>query len=50
MAEYTSTVIVDRIAQLTLNRPESFLCLVSGGSHLLVRNELIARAFEVQET
>jgi hypothetical protein len=33
-----------------LNRPESFLCLVSGGSHLLVRKELIARAFEVQET
>ena len=27
MAEYTSTVIVDRIAQLTLNRPESFNAL-----------------------
>ena len=33
-----------------LNRPESFLCLVSGENHVLVRKELVARAFEVEET
>jgi len=30
-----------------LNRSEAFLCLVCGGRHLLVRKELISRAFEV---
>jgi hypothetical protein len=30
-----------------LNRPEAFLCLVSGENDVLVRKELISRAFEV---
>jgi len=30
-----------------LNRPEAFVCLVSGDRHLLIRKELISRAFEV---
>jgi hypothetical protein len=30
-----------------LNRPEEFLCLVSGEDHILVRKELISRASEV---
>jgi hypothetical protein len=30
-----------------LNRPESFLCLVDGETRVLVRKELISRAFEV---
>jgi hypothetical protein len=33
-----------------LNRGESFLCLVDGESYVLVRKELVARAFEVEET
>jgi hypothetical protein len=33
-----------------LNRSESFLCLVSGENHLLVRKEFVARAFEVEGT
>ncbi len=32
-----------------LNRPESFLCLVSGENHLLIRKELISRVIGAQE-
>jgi hypothetical protein len=32
-----------------LNRPESFLCLVSAEARLLVRKDFISRAIEIQE-
>lgn len=32
-----------------LNRSESFLCLVSGENHLLIRKDLISRVFDAQE-
>jgi hypothetical protein len=32
-----------------LNRSESFICLVSAESHLLIRKELISKVFDAQE-
>lgn len=33
-----------------LNRPEAFLCLVSGTRQVLIRKELVSRVVEVEET